>query len=184
MPELFHRLEQLTEREATMKKLTRKTERGQSLVELAISLVVILFLLSGVVEFGIAFFQFITLRDAAQEGALFGSIKPGNAAAIEARVRATAPQGKVPDLTNNTVGDPRRVTVTVTAIDQTTGNTKALSSACVGDGIRVDVAFRHQVFMPFVSPIFRAMSGDGTNTIPLTGSVTDTILQSDAAGCP
>ena len=51
-----------------------KSERGQSLVELSISLVVLLYLLSGAVEFGLAFFQFVQLRDAAQEGALFGSM--------------------------------------------------------------------------------------------------------------
>ncbi len=57
-----------------MKK--QKSERGQSLVELSISLVVLLYLLSGAVEFGLAFFQFVQLRDAAQEGALFGSMNP------------------------------------------------------------------------------------------------------------
>ena len=43
-----------------MKKL--KSERGQSLVELSISLVVLLYLLSGAVEFGLAFFQFVQRR--------------------------------------------------------------------------------------------------------------------------
>jgi Flp pilus assembly protein TadG len=45
------------------------SERGQSLVEFSISLVIILWLLAGAVEFGIALFQYIQLRDAAQEGA-------------------------------------------------------------------------------------------------------------------
>ena len=150
-----------------------KTERGQSLVEMAISLVVILFLLSGVVEFGIAFFQFIQLRDAAQEGALFASINPPATTASNdpnrlltiSRVRAAS--NKPIDM-SEAAG---LVTVTVTV----TG------SPCAGNAVTVDVFFRHQVFMPFVSPIFTAMSGDGSNTIPLTGSVTDTILQ---PACP
>jgi Flp pilus assembly protein TadG len=74
-----------------MKKL--KSERGQSLVELAISLVIILFLLAGAVEFGIALFQFIQLRDAAQEGALYGSICPHDPDVndkIKQRVRAAS----------------------------------------------------------------------------------------------
>src|SRR5512139_2107314 len=58
-----------------MKK--QKSERGQSLVELSISLLILLYLLSGAVEFGLAFFQFVQLRDAAQEGALYGSMSPG-----------------------------------------------------------------------------------------------------------
>ena len=161
-----------------MKTIKKKSERGQSLVELAISLVVLLFLLSGVVEFGIAFFQFIQLRDAAQEGALYASLHPTDNAGIILRVRNASQQPI--NHTNDTVGDPRRVTVTITPVD---GDGNGILT-CVGDGIRVDVAFRHQVFMPFVGSIFRAMSGDGSNTIPLTGSVTDTILQSSTSGCP
>ena len=161
-----------------MKTIKKNSEHGQSLVELAISLVVLLFLLSGVVEFGIAFFQFIQLRDAAQEGALYASLHPSDNTNIEIRVRNASQQPI--DLTNNIVGNARRVTVTITPVDADGDGI----ATCVGDGIRVDVAFRHQVFMPFVGPIFRAMSGDGTNTIPLTGSVTDTILQSPTSGCP
>ena len=61
-------------REKTMKPI--KSERGQSLVELAISIVILIYLLAGAVEFGLAFFQFVQLRDAAQEGALYGSMNP------------------------------------------------------------------------------------------------------------
>ena len=57
-----------------MKKFMK--ERGQSLVELAVSLVILLYLLSGAAEFGILFFQYVQLRDAAQEGALYGSMNP------------------------------------------------------------------------------------------------------------
>ena len=44
-------------------------ERGQSLVELAISILFLLLLLAGAAEFGVLFFQFVQLRDAAQKGA-------------------------------------------------------------------------------------------------------------------
>ena len=60
-----------------------KNERGQSLVELAISITILIFLLAGAVEFGMAFFQFVQLRDAAQEGALYGSTNPNSVSAIE-----------------------------------------------------------------------------------------------------
>src|SRR5215211_6100079 len=68
----------------------KKSERGQSLVELAISLLILLYLLSGAVEFGIVFFQYVQLRDAAQEGALYASMNPSDGDGIEARVRAAA----------------------------------------------------------------------------------------------
>lgn len=151
-----------------------KSERGQSLVELAISLVVLLYLLSGVVEFGIAFFQFIQLRDAAQEGALYGSVNPNSQGPIETRVRNASQQPIDLAVTSGA----RAVTVTVTALDQNTNAAKALNTACVGDGIQVQVEFDHQIFMPFIPTLI------GSNTIHLNGNVTDTILQSTAAGCP
>ena len=134
-------------------KITKK-ERGQSLVELAISLVVLLFLLSGVVEFGLAFFQFIQLRDAAQEGALYGSINPANTNGIIARVRNASEEPI--DLADTSLVD---VTVTVNG------------SACAGNSVTVEVEFTHNIFMPFIPALI------GTDTIPLNGNVTDTILQ-------
>lgn len=150
-----------------------KSERGQSLVELAISLVVLLYLLSGVVEFGIAFFQFIQLRDAAQEGALYGSLHPTDTANIEVRVRNAS---NSPIDLAVTPPDPRGVTVTITTIDSDT-DADSISS-CVGDGVQVVVSFDHKVFMPFIPRLI------GTSTIHLTGTVTDTILQSTTSGCP
>lgn len=147
-------------------KNKNKTERGQSLVELAISLVVLLYLLSGVVEFGIAFFQFIQLRDAAQEGALYGSINPNDSPKIEGRVRGAS------DRPIN-LNDTSLVIVTQTVIDDGDGK-----FPCVGDGIKVEAKFDHKIFMPFISTLI------GSNTIHLNGNVTDTILQSSTAGCP
>ncbi len=78
-----------------------KSERGQSLVELSISLLIVLWLLAGTVEFGIAFFQFIQLRDAAQEGALYGSLHPDESSNIELRVRNAS--NKPIDLISDTI---------------------------------------------------------------------------------
>ena len=130
-------------------------ERGQSMVELAITLTFMLMLLAGAVEFGIALFQFVQLRDAAQEGALYGSIHPGDDTNITARVRAASLSPI--DLQN----DPG-LTIAITYPNG--------SPNCEGKGIQVDVSYPHQISMPFISPII------GSNTISLTASVTDTIL--------
>jgi Flp pilus assembly protein TadG len=131
-----------------------KSERGQSLVELAISIVILLYLLAGAVEFGLAFFQFVQLRDAAQEGALYGSMNPDDLTGVATRARAasTSPID---------LSDPSIVTVTPTII----------GAACEGNGIKVEVAYNHKVFMPFISEIV----GNNGN-IPLVATVTDTIL--------
>lgn len=140
-----------------------KSERGQSLVELSISIVVLLYLLSGAVEFGMAFFQFVQLRDAAQEGALYGSLFPNDPGPIDTRVRSSS-------TSPINLSDSSTVSVTVTAFDKSTNNTKSLSSACEGDGLEVRVSYTHKIFMPFIPQIL------GTTTMPLNAKVTDTIL--------
>jgi len=139
-----------------MKK--RNSERGQSLVEFAISLTIILWLLAGAVEFGIALFQYIQLRDAAQEGALYGSINPLDDAGIEDRVKAAS--SSPIDLAN----DPG-VNIVVSFPDGT---------KCVADSVKVSITYPHQIFMPFAT-----LFTGGSSTINLGADVTDTILQSN-----
>ncbi len=140
------------------------SERGQSLVELSISLLVLLYLLSGAVEFGLAFFQFVQLRDAAQEGALFGSMNASvGTSPIETRVRSAS--SSPIDL-----ADTSKVAVVITATDKTSGSVKNVESACEGDALTVNVSFNHPIFMPFIPRLI------GSNTIPLHAVVTDTVL--------
>jgi Flp pilus assembly protein TadG len=127
------------------------SERGQSLVELAISLLILIYLLSGAVEFGIAFFQYVQLRDAAQEGALYGSMNPGDLDGIEARIRASSTSPI--DLTTLASGD-----IVISA-----------PTPCEGNPITVTVSYDHTVFMPFMSRIIGP-------TVDLDATVTDTIL--------
>lgn len=147
-----------------------RSERGQSLVELAVSLVILLYLLSGAVEFGIIFFQYVQLRDAAQEGALYGSMGPTGD--IDGRVRSAS--SSPIDLSNDDPTDPLYVGITVTATDKTTNATKTLDVACEGDGLTVVVSFKHKIFMPFMSTFI------GPERV-LTATVTDTIL---SPACP
>ena len=151
-------------------------ERGQSLVELGVSLLILLYLLAGAAEFGVLFFQFVQLRDAAQEGALYGSMNPWidstsgtyadgkfeageaiNQAGIEARVRAAS--ATPIDLSNS---DPATgVTVNITSPD---------GMLCEGHAIQVEVRYDHRIFMPFIPKMI------GRDFIPLSATVVDTIL--------
>ena len=59
-----------------------RSERGQSLVELALVLPLLILLLAGIADLGRAFFSYIEITNAAQEGARAGSRLPcytGNA---------------------------------------------------------------------------------------------------------
>jgi Flp pilus assembly protein TadG len=148
-----------------MKK--QRSERGQSLVELAVSLLVLLYLLSGAVEFGLAFFQYVQLRDAAQEGALYGSMNPHDQTSIVNRVR-NASYSPI-DLRQADSSLPGYVTVNVKAKDKDSGADIPVTGACEGDGVEVTVKFDHKVFMPFMSKFIGS-------TITLNATVTDTIL--------
>ena len=128
-----------------------RSEHGQSLIEFAFGLVVLLVLLAGAVDGGRALFTYLSLRDAAQEGALYGSIEPDGE--IEDRVLAAS------DLVSNLEGD--------LDIDIDTG------AGCAGALIKVTVTYPNfPLTMPFIGPLI----GSSDNTIPISAAVTDMIL--------
>ncbi len=65
----------------------RKSEKGQSLVELGVSMVVVLILLSGLVDLGRAVFTLLAMQDAAEEGLVYGVGFPSFCDQIEERIR-------------------------------------------------------------------------------------------------
>jgi Flp pilus assembly protein TadG len=131
----------------------RRGEHGQSLVELALSLTIILLLLAGAVDFSMAYFSFSAMQDAAQEGALYGSVNPTDEVGIETRVRSAS--SNPVDLSDLAV---------IVDVDVPPG-------ACEGDEVKVSVIYDYPISMPFIGGIIRSQK------ITLTASVTDTILQ-------
>ncbi len=61
-------------------------ERGQSMVELALFITVLMVVLAGTIDMGRAFYTWLGMRDAAQEGASYGSIDPTNITEINTRI--------------------------------------------------------------------------------------------------
>lgn len=55
---------------------SKKAEKGQSLVEFSLSLVLLLLLVSGLLDLGRVYFTFVALEDAAGEAALYLSLNP------------------------------------------------------------------------------------------------------------
>jgi Flp pilus assembly protein TadG len=134
------------------------SQRGQSLVEMGLLLMMLLWLLSGVINFGIGYFSYVAIRDAAQEGALYGSIDPTGDIATRVRNSSTAPV----DMT----------TVTPTVIFDGTAQ-----QTCPGHLLTVLVNYDVPVLMPVVGIL------TGTS-IPIHASATSTILISPTSGCP
>lgn len=150
-----------------------ESESGQSLVELAISLVVLLTLLSGLVDLGRAFFTYTTLHDAAQEGAAYAAVALGTGdfdagnvqaycSAVEARARA------VSDAPIDLGVSDVSVDILVNGVEC---NAVAASEICLGGVVTVDVSYTNfSITMPFIGTIL------GTQQIPLSAVSMDTVL--------
>jgi Flp pilus assembly protein TadG len=132
---------------------SNRKEEGQSLIEMAIGLVILLLLVGGIVDLGRAFFSTMMLRDAVQEGALYGSIDPTNTTAIKNHVLSS--DARIPDMISS--GD---ITVEV------------LGAPCAGNRIRVTANYNDfTITMPFIGAIL------GGQTYGLSATVTDSILR-------
>ena len=162
---------------------SKRRERGQSLVELAISLTVMLLLLSGAVTFGMALFSYVAIRDAAGEGALYASISPNspagaydpstsvlNSDAICARVKAASDRPvNMTSFTCTTGVEGGGGHNSGNAIDVSLlGDGRPCEST--GNGVRVTVDFNQGIMMPYIG----AITGQ---QIHLRAGVTETILQ-------
>jgi Flp pilus assembly protein TadG len=127
-------------------------QSGQSLVEFAVSLVILLLLISGIVDGSRALFTYMALRDAAQEGAVYGAINPTMTASIQDRVYKSS------DMLQSIEGVVN-VDVTLTG------------SPCMGNGIQVDVRYdSFPITMPFLGAVL------GSQTVAIKASAVDTIL--------
>ena len=143
------------------------SERGQSLVELAATLPILILLLVGSVDFGMAVFSYSMLRDAAQEGAFYGSFNPTSKAEIENRARNISPRAE-----DEIFSSP----VNLRNIDLVQVDVQALGRACQGttkgvtNSMRVSVSYKYPILMPLIGPALGS-------TISLTGTATNIILQ-------
>lgn len=147
-------------------KLTsiKKSEKGQSLTEFALVLVFLLSLLAGVFDLGRAFFAYIIIRDAAQEGAVFGAIAPKDdinafSSAVADRVVAAYVDPS----------DPSNVPIDINALNV---QVDIIGSPCAapGNGVRVTVDYSLPVSMPFLGALI------GSQNIQLSTAVEDSIL--------
>jgi len=124
------------------------------MVELALSFTMLVFLLSATVDVGRAFYAYIAIRDAAQEGAAYGSLNPTDVPGIAEHVRESSTDPF--DLT-----DVASVNISVSWPD---------GAACAGNGVQVVVTYDLNLFMPLITLL--VPSGE----ILLTANMLDTII--------
>ncbi len=148
----------------------RRNEKGQSLVEMAISFLFILVILGGVFDIGSMFYSYLTLRDTAEEGVIYGSINPTDTTNIINRIHASANWPIDADqITNiNVFCCSRTTTGPCTAGACTTTSV----NSCQGQKITVNLVYNYNLIMPVIGMF------TGWQDIPLRARVTDTILES------
>jgi len=135
------------------------SERGQSLVELSISIVFLLILFSVVIDLGWSLYTLIALQDSAQEGAIFASMCQ-NTSSVVARIKesTTAP------LDANDITD-----ISILYFDE---NGEPSGNVTYGSSVKVTLTLEYQVITPFVG----AFIGE-EGSYPLTVTSTNSIMR-------
>jgi len=126
-----------------------KAARGQSLTEFAVGITMLLILLAGVLDLGRAYFTLLSLHDAAQEGALYGSLGPTDTGAIRAHVRTSS--GWPVDFSTFT---DAQIAINVHG------------PACAGSELMVTLQMDFILVAPFI----------GGSVLPLVAEARDTVL--------
>ncbi len=161
-----------SQRKNTQKKtnpqVRRKGERGQSFVELTLSLMFLLVLFSAVVDLGWAFFTMASLRDTAQEAATVGSICPTDFAKVKARLKeaTSAPVDASLLLDNQLTFKIYRISggvrTDICTYDSTHTANCPVASITPGDSMEVTIVYPHTIVTPFVGTFI------GSQTYPIT----------------
>ena len=138
-----------------------RKEKGQSLVELSFIFVLLLLLVGGIIDLGSIYYSSIALRDTTQEGAIYGAAHPDDIAGITSRITKSA---------NFPINASQITDITVTCDGANCAPTN--TNSCQGHEISIQVSYNYNLIMPLI-PIFI-----GRQTVPLTATVTATILDS------
>lgn len=168
-------------------------EQGQSLIELSLSLVMLLILLAGLVDLGRGFFTYITLRDAAQEGASYASViniedledtdVDGDGISDDLKTYCDSIENRALITTEDLSGGVSSGPINLKALagaDEVSVQTRingaectsvAPAKVCLNGSVSVRVEYSSfPLTMPFMGAIV------GSQSIPLSAVVVDTIL--------
>lgn len=158
-----------------MFRLNHPSEKGQSLVEVALTFTFLLLLVGVVIDLGMMFYTYLSLRDIAQEGAIYGSYSPVLSDSLPTTHPTSSDEiyqriidaAKFP--INSAQIQPGDITVTCN------GNICAAptTDTCPGQKITVQIIYDYRFITPLLGMVY-------DQNIPLNSTVTDTILSSDA----
>lgn len=107
-----------------------RNQKGQSLVEFSIILPLLLLIIMGIVEFGMMLNSYLTLNNAARDGARYGVIGNSNAQ-IQSMITSSSPSLNSADLT-----------ITITPAD---------GSRISGNTLTVNLTYNYKLTVPIIS---------------------------------
>lgn len=129
--------------------MKHRKEHGQSLVEFALALPLLILMLMGLLDFGRAYFVVVMLNDAAAEGAIYAGANPTDVNGIQLRVTEAASDALI-DI------QPQNVTV---------DNSTIAAGASIGVSVTYEFSF--------LTPIIGELFGDG---LTLRGQAVNPII--------
>jgi hypothetical protein len=161
--------------ECRLRPVSIDRQVGQSLIEFALTLVIIIILLVGLIDLGRAIFTYLALRDAAQEGASLGSYNPTATDPADPNGifrRVCNSSNMVYDLMkrDGVECNPNPPPLPTSEQWLEVPPPTIIGSACNGNGIQVVVTLHN---FTLVTPFLGALVGQ---TFDIRASVTDTIL--------
>jgi hypothetical protein len=150
----------------------RKHEKGQSLVEFALSLPILILILSGLIDIGRVYVAYIFLEEAAAEAALYISLNP------ECVEEASLP-GKCDDPNNGLwrarysgsmqaiiVRDPSRLTIE-----------SNIDNPGLSDTVEITVEMPFYFTTPGMSALMESINPDGSNELLLHVRASHVVIQ-------
>ena len=144
------------------------SERGAELIEFALALPLLLVIIMGIFDFGLAFQRYEVITNAAREGArlgaLYASYCPDD---IESRVDAYVAAAGLPGTADTTVTPTQNI---------------PLAGGGTITGVSVRVAYDHS--FSFVGPIMALIGANSLGTVTLRATSTMRREGLPAAGCP
>jgi len=140
-------------------------------MEFAFGIVVLLMLVSVVVDGSRALFTYLSMRDAAQEGAIYASIHPRTSEEDDVEARVCDTSQIMEDLCDDT-DDPITITVAPPVPGRRCLGFTPNTATGTPHGIEVTVEYPE---FPLTMPLI-GMFVDG-NSVPISASINDTIIQ-------
>jgi Flp pilus assembly protein TadG len=164
-----------------MKKInTKLNRRGQSLAETAITLPILIMLISGLIDIGRLYFMYIALNDAAGEAAIYMSINPN---CWDDTLAACAAPNNADYRAKSTGGganfiDWSQVTLTLTEGANSSTATCASGEIDLGDAIIVTIQYPAQLLTPFIQGLA------AVNPLTLRTAAAATVIITPDPACP